>query len=54
MIPVKENWKLHEVVWLSHIYDQNSMFIFLAPLFIVKKWKNTIFTVPRIKILYQF
>ena len=34
MIPVKENWKLQVVIWL--LYNHNSMFIFLAALFIVK------------------
>ena len=34
MIPVKENWKLQVVVWLPYIHD--SMFIFLAALFIAK------------------
>ena len=32
-IPVKENWKLQVVVWL--IYNDSSMFIFLAVLYIV-------------------
>ena len=34
MIQVKENWKLQVIVWL--LYNHNSMFIFLAALFIVK------------------
>ena len=52
MIPVKENWKLQVVVWL--LYNHNSMFIFLAALFIVKISKNAVFSVPRLSYWSKF
>ena len=47
MITATSNWKLQTCVVFAQLNHRNTMFIFLAALFIIKLSKNAVFSVPK-------